>query len=253
MNKSDLLFYDAYEAFYKMAGESEAFRLFCKEAFGEDFSQDGFSNVAQIERILQYVPEKEDVHILDIGCGNGKMLGFLQRKTNAYIHGFDYSAEAIKKAQTLFTERAEFREGIIGEIEYPAESFEVIVSMDTMYFAKDMTTFVAQVKRWLKPGGVFFVGYQEGDVVPKTENAHTTMFAEALRLNDMCYEVTDITEETYELLKTKREVALKYQKEFVKEGYDEWFDMLIGQTDCATDAFEAFKEKMARYLYVVRK
>ena len=56
MNKNDLLFYDAYEAFYKMAGESEAFRLFCKEAFGEDFSQDGFSNVAQIERILQYVP-----------------------------------------------------------------------------------------------------------------------------------------------------------------------------------------------------
>lgn len=252
MNKSDLLFYDAYEAFYKMAGESEAFGLFCKEAFGEDFSQDGFSNVAQIERILQYIPEKKDVHILDIGCGNGKMLGFLQRKTKAYIHGFDYSAEAVKTAQALFAERAEFREGIIGEIEYPAEAFDVIVSMDTMYFAKDMTTFVAQVKRWLKPGGVFFVGYQEGDVVPKTENAHTSLLAEALNRNGLHYEVTDITEETYELLKTKREAALKYQKEFAKEGYDEWFDMLIGQTDCATEPVEQFKEKMGRYLYVVR-
>lgn len=37
--------------------------------------------------------------------------------------------------------------------------FDVIISMDTMYFAKDMAAFVAQVKRWLKPNGVFFVGY----------------------------------------------------------------------------------------------
>ena len=253
MNKSELLFYDAYEDFYKMAKESNAFKAFCKDAFGEDFSQDGFSNLEQIDRILEYIPSGDDVHILDIGCGNGKMLGYLQQKTGAYIHGFDYSAQAIQTAKALFPAKSEFREGIIGEIEYQEESFDVITSMDSMYFAKDMTAFGAQIKKWLKPNGIFYVGYQEGDVVPKTENAHTSLLAEALNRNGLHYEVTDITEETYELLKTKREAALKYQKEFAKEGYDEWFDMLIGQTDCATDAFEAFKEKMARYLYVVRK
>ena len=40
--------------------------------------------------------------------------------------------------------------------------------MDTLYFATDMTAFVAQVRKWLKKDGVFFVGYQEGDVIPKT-------------------------------------------------------------------------------------
>ena len=44
MNKNEFLFYDAYETFYAMAKESKAFQSFCKEAFGEDFSQDGFSN-----------------------------------------------------------------------------------------------------------------------------------------------------------------------------------------------------------------
>ena len=174
MSKKDLLFYEAYEDFYAMARTSKVFQTYCKEAFGEDFSQDGFSDVAQIDMILPYIPKTGDVHILDIGCGNGKMLAYLQQRTDAYIHGFDYSEEAIRTAKELFLQRAEFREGIIGEIDYPEASFDVVISMDTMYFAKDMTAVVAQVKRWLKPGGVFFVGYQEGDVMPKTADMHTT-------------------------------------------------------------------------------
>ncbi len=253
MNKKELLFYDAYEAFYTMAKNSKAFQNFCKDAFGEDFSQDGFSNIEQIDRILQYIPQIDNVHILDIGCGNGKMLGYLQEKTEAYIHGFDYSEEAIKTAQFLFPINSEFREGIIGEIDYTEENFDVIISMDTMYFAKDMTAFVAQVKKWLKPSGVFFVGYQEGDIIPKTENIHTTMLSKALVMNDMHFETIDITKETYELLKAKRFSAITHQNEFEAEGYSDWFDMLMGQTECATETFEQFKEKMARYIYVVRK
>ena len=253
MNKNELLFYDAYEAFYAMAKESNAFKSFCKDAFGEDFSQDGFSNKEQIDMILQYIPQNDNVHILDIGCGNGKMLGYLQQKTKSYIHGFDYSEEAISTAQDLFRENAEFREGIIGQIEYPEEKFDVIISMDTLYFAPDMTTFVAQLKKWLKKDGVFFVGYQEGDVIPKTPNANTTMLAKALKENSMTYEFTDITKQTYKLLITKRESAMKHQAMFEAEGHRQWFDMLIGQTAYINESFEQFKEKMVRYIYVIRK
>lgn len=71
--KKDLLFYDAYEDFYEMAAGSKVFESFCRDAFGEDFSQDGFSDIEQVNKILQYIPNG-NVHILDIGCGNGKML-----------------------------------------------------------------------------------------------------------------------------------------------------------------------------------
>lgn len=253
MNKKELLFYDAYESFYAMAKGSNAFRSFCKDAFGEDFSQDGFSNREQVDMILQYIPQNCNAHILDIGCGNGKMLGYLQKKTNSCIHGFDYSQEAIESAQGLFPENSEFREGIIGQIEYPEEKFDVIISMDTLYFALDMTAFVAQVKKWLKKDGVLFVGYQEGDVVPKTTNAHTTLLAKALQANHMTYEVTDITKQTYELLKTKRKSALKHQAMFEAEGQRQWFDLLIGQTEYIDQSFEQFKEQMARYIYIIRK
>ncbi len=97
------------------------------------------------------------------------------------------------------------------------------------------------------------MGYQEGDVIPKTENIHTTMLSKALMMNGMKFETIDITEQTYELLKAKRISAMNHQNEFEAEGYSDWFDMLIGQTECATEPLEQFKEKMARYIYVIRK
>ena len=252
-NKSELLFYDTYEDFYAMARTSNAFKAFCIDAFGQDFSQDGFSDIHQIDLVLQYVPTQDEVHILDIGCGNGKMLGYLQKKTGAYIYGFDYSEQAIQTAQALFSINAEFKEGVIGEADYPEETFDLIISMDTMYFAKDMTAFVAQVKKWLRPNGVFFVGYQEGDVMPKTRDSKTTVLSDALDKNGMIYEVTDITRQTYDMLQLKRKSALTHQTEFEAEGYKNWFDMLMLQTECILEPFEQFKEKMARYIYVIRK
>lgn len=83
MDKKELLFYDAYEAFYAMAKTSRAFRAFCQDAFGADFSQDGFSNIEQINMILHHIPLGNQVRILDIGCGNGKMLGYLQERRDA--------------------------------------------------------------------------------------------------------------------------------------------------------------------------
>lgn len=133
-----------------MAQNSEAFRHFCEEAFGNDFSQDGFSDTAQVDRILQYIPTDRQARILDIGCGNGKMLGYLQKKTGAYIYGFDYSQNAIDTARATFKTDSDFKRACIGEIDYPAGTFDVIVSMDTMYFAPDMAAFTDQIMKWLK-------------------------------------------------------------------------------------------------------
>ena len=69
----------------------------------------------------------------------------------------------------------------------------------------------------------------------------------------MKYEVTDITRQTYDLLVTKRRAAVKHHAEFVAEGYGNWFDLIMGQTECVTEPYAQFKEKMARYIYVARK
>lgn len=253
MNKEDLLFYNEYESFYEMAEKSNAFRAFCVDAFSEDFSQDGFSDISQVDLILPFISNGAGTQVLDIGCGNGKMLRYLQRKTACNIYGFDFSENAIKEATSYSDENAEYRVGVIGEIEYPESYFDVITSMDTIYFAKDMPSFIRQAMGWLKNNGTLFIAYQEGDVMPKTADMHTTRLAEAFRENDIKYTVTDITKQTYEMLKKKRIAAIKYKDEFIKEGNEEWFDMLMWQTECATEEYKSFATKMTRYIYIVKK
>lgn len=251
MNGQDLLFYNEYEQFYAMVKNSNAFRTFCEKAFGRDFSQDGFSDISQVDRILDYIPNGG--HILDIGCGNGKMLGYLQKKTDAYIYGFDYSVNAINQAKKLFKKRSSFVQAYIGEVEYPAELFDTVISMDTMYFAKDISSLIIQIMRWLKKGGVFFTCYQEGDLMPKTENAYTTVLAKELQKQSISFEVTDITEESYDLLKRKRKAALECEALFREEGNNNWFEMLVNQTDYANKPYDEYKKEMSRYIYVVKK
>ncbi|MCQ2543843.1 MAG: class I SAM-dependent methyltransferase [Lachnospiraceae bacterium] len=248
--EEELLFYDAYEEFYTMAKESEIFKEFCKEAYGEDFSQDGFSDINQINKILPYV--NEGAEILDIGCGNGKMLMYLKEKCKASIHGFDYSNKAIEYAK-MADKEADFEVGIIGEKEYPDESFDVVIAMDSVYFAKDMKALVKQVRRWLKKDGVFFVAYQEGDVMDKTEDENSTVFAKALKEIGWDYEVSDISLESFEMLDKKRKIALKYSEQFHKEGIGMWGDLLIDQTDYILQGKDKYLENLARYIYVCKK
>lgn len=251
--KKELLFYSAYETFYDMAEKSNSFKEYCIDAFGADFSQDGFSDIAQINAIVDNIPPSEDLHILDIGCGNGKMLKYLQSKTNAYIHGFDYSKNAIKSALADGNKKSDFRVGIIGKIKYKAKTFDMITSMDTMYFAKDMSLFVAQILKWLKPQGVLFIGYQEGDVMPKTKDSETTLIAKALKDNDLKYEVRDITQVTYDLLKRKRESVIARENDFSGEGLHEWYHVVLNQTNCVTVPYEEYRRNNARYIFIVRQ
>ncbi|MBE5802391.1 MAG: class I SAM-dependent methyltransferase [Clostridiales bacterium] len=250
---TDLLFYTAYEAFYRMAASSKAFQSFCRDAFGEDFSQDGFSDLWQIDQILPLIPKGKNIHILDVGCGNGKMLGYLQKQTGAFIHGLDYSQNAIETARSLFPVQSDFQVGVIGEKDYPNDAFDVITAMDTLYFAPDMTHLLCQIKRWLKPGGVFFAGYQEGDVIPRTPTWNDSVIAKALRHNDLPCQVFNITPQTYDLLKRKRQAALTHQAAFATEGLDSWYEMLLSQTECATVPFEEYQQKQVRYLITVKK
>jgi len=172
--KKELLFYNAYEDFYAVADKSICFKKYCTAAYGADFSQDGFSDIKQINMILEYAPKVNDISILDIGCGNGKMLKYLQSKIGGHIYGFDYSENAINTARSDNSPNSDFKVGIIGEISYPEKLFDLIVSMDSVYFAKNISDFVGQIYSWLKDDGVFFIGYQEGDIMPKTKDYETS-------------------------------------------------------------------------------
>lgn len=254
--KEDLLFYSAYEDFYDMAGKSDVFQRYCLAVYGKDFSQDGFSDLSQIEDILKIANVDRNSKVLDIGCGNGKMLQFINKSTGAAVSGFDYSDKAIAYANENIDDGSgnfNFISSAIGEIEYPVESFDLITSIDTVYFARDMKDFIKQVYGWLKSDGYFICGYQEGDVMPKTQDKHSSAIALALQDLNIGYVVIDYTERTYQLLLHKRNIAQSMKHEFIEEGIEQWYDVAIGQSLDRNTSFEMYEKQCSRYLYIIKK
>ena len=99
----------------------------------------------------------------------------------------------------------------------------------------------------------FFIGYQEGDVMPRTKSLEKTEIVKALEQNQMRYEAIDITEQTYRMLQKKRESARMHQEEFILEGNEKWLNMLLFQTQCSEESLKDFTDKMARYIIVAKK
>lgn len=89
--------------------------------------------------------------------------------------------------------------------------------------------------------------------MPKTENAHSTVLAQAFRQNGFDYTVENWTRRVYSLLLKKREAALLFRPDFEAEGNLEWYDVILHQTDEALLPFAEFEQRNARYLYCMIK
>jgi SAM-dependent methyltransferase len=233
-----------YEDFYDMAARSEVFAEYCKAVFGMDFSQDGFSDIDQINDIIRLTGIKQGDQVLDIGCGNGKMAEYIADKTGAAVYGFDYSKNAIESAllRTKGKDSLHYEVGAIGGKQYPSDKFDVIISVDTMYFAPDLTAFVGQIRDWLKPDGIFITYYGEGPVYKISADADSTELALALKENKFPYKALDYTRAHFDLLKRKRRAALDMKENFINSNQEFYNTYIINQSiDLDMDYMEFIK------------
>lgn len=67
------------------------------------------------------------------------------------------------------------------------------------------------------------------------------------------YDVEDISMDCFQVLNKKRDTAMKYKDKFIEEGLENWYNLLIMQTDYINEGYEKFYENLARYIYVARK
>lgn len=216
----------------------------------EDFSQDGFSDITQIDDIIEMADLKENQVILDIGCGNGKMLKYVHEKTGAITYGFDYSENAISCANNMAIENKEafhFETGSIGHIQYDENMFDLITSIDTIYFAKDISTFIKQILGWLKPNGYFVCAYQEGDIKQKSKDIDYTELALILRKMEIQYKVLDYSKRTYDLLRHKRNVIESMKDEFLQNDLSIWYDCAIYQSIDLNMSYKEFISDCSRF------
>ena len=104
--------------------------------------------------VMRAAGNHSGLHLLDVGCGSGTLLGLLKQRGFRPI-GVDFSHEAATVAETENGVRV-----IVGSLEgagFSAESLDVVTLFHVMEHVTNPRSVLAEVSRILKPGGVLIL------------------------------------------------------------------------------------------------
>ena len=106
---------------------------------------------------------RDNLNILDIGCGGGKNIAtWLRKSKNSHVTGLDYSevsvAESSKKNKwAIKRNRCEILRGNVAEMPFSDNTFDCVSAFETIYFWPGLEECFTEVNRVLRHGGIFMV------------------------------------------------------------------------------------------------
>lgn len=251
--------FDFYEHFYRATQTSAAHASFCRRVFGLDLCQHGFADVGQLDALLAAASVRPNHSVLDIGCGNGLIAEYLAERSGACVAGLDFAPEAIRQANARAAgncNRLAFFEGDINNLHLPAGAYDVITSIDSIYFSQDFVATVAALKRALRPGGRLAFYYSFGrepwvpvDKFPTAQlPAFNTPLAHALQANGLPFLTLNFTADEYRLATLRKSVLTNLRAQFEAEDNLILYENRLGDANGISEAIEEGLHR--RYLYV---
>jgi SAM-dependent methyltransferase len=127
----------------------------------QEFLYGGYSLTQGIRDVLALIgrPIGEFTSILDVGCGCGRVLRWLEPEAaHARLHGSDISEKAIAwdRANIPF---ARFEVNALSALPYADASFDLVLAISVVtHFAEDLQLeWLQELKRVLRPGGILLL------------------------------------------------------------------------------------------------
>ena len=112
---------------------------------------------------LSFLNVPQDAALLDIGCGGGATLARLSAfSPNGMIYGLDYSETSVAKSAEynralVDAGRMRISLGSVDAMPFEDDSFDGITTVESFYFWPDPKENLKEVRRVLKPNGVFLL------------------------------------------------------------------------------------------------
>lgn len=125
------------------------------------------SNENMINRTISCLRLGSGEKVLEIGQGNGSHVGLLMAQATALEYtGIDISDTMIAEASRINAELLEsgqvsFAVSDGEHLGFPADTFQKIFTVNTLYFWKDPRAYAAEIFRVLKPGGRFCITFAD--------------------------------------------------------------------------------------------
>lgn len=108
---------------------------------------------------LDFIKENSpDIHILDAGCGDGRLLGELKKRGFSNLCGIDYSERAVSFARILLPS-ADIKVGDLADLPYQDNYFDVVYIIETLehIIPENIPIIIKNFNRVLKPGGKLII------------------------------------------------------------------------------------------------
>ncbi len=236
---------------------SAVYRTFCQQVYGIDLCLFNMMTQTQLATLLQVLGASHGQHILDLGCGTGALTEYIADHTGGMVMGIDFAADAITFAQAKTrgkVDRLSFHIMDMDDLRLPPQQFDVILSIDTLYFVSDLRKTVTAMKTSLKPNGQMGIFYSAeiGADQPKEVLAPTaTPLAKVLSACGLTFDTWEFTADEKDFWNKQVQIANALKHEFETEGNRSLYEDLI---DEASEVLELHdRERIRRYFYHVQR
>lgn len=244
-----------YREYYLKTAKSKAHARYCERLFGRNMCQHGFADMAQVEKLLEVLRLSPDDRVLDLGCGNGMIAEYLSDQTGARFTGIDYIPEAIVQARERTRDKADrltFLEMDLDDFDFPADSFDAAISIDTLYFVQSKEEIIARLRKIVRPGGrlaSFFLGFAREPNSREHMKPAGTSLAKILRNQNLRFTAHDFTLANYEHLRRKHRIVVELEDAFVAEGNGFLYENLLQESEASAKSFDPDTWPSSRFLY----
>lgn len=119
-------------------------------------SKEGLAGAGEWETLKGMLPDFKGKRMLDLGCGYGWHCIYGMEHGAASAVGIDLSSKMLEvaKEKTHF-ENVEYRCGAIEDVDFQAESFDIVLSSLALHYVEHYEALVQNISKMLKPNGAF--------------------------------------------------------------------------------------------------
>jgi 23S rRNA G2445 N2-methylase RlmL/SAM-dependent methyltransferase len=248
---------EAFGSTLVRAAASPTFIEFCRRVNGGDGFSFNMVDEPQRAKLLEVMELSPVESFVDLGCAVGSITEWISDQTGAQGVGIDFAPPAVDLALRTDAAKAGRVEFVVGDLNHltlPPASFDVAVSIDTLYFVEDVQKAVADILALLCPGGRFaaFYSVKRTEEEPESKlDPHHTDLAKAFQALGVDYEFAEFTDNARGIWTRAKDAAADLKEAWEAEGNAVLWKSRDRETTSILPVHLA--GRAARYLYWVRR